>query len=185
MSGALESLDPLRQAAVTLLTAAPHGAVILAVRALLDGWEQNTATAAATDPPQAARRAGMNAAAVPAPPPAASVAPPRGTIATKPQAPVPANADGAAWMQLRQQVREAREARGLTVRALADELGVPLMTLKFALYSKQPPSRSLQQRLTDWLATAPEVAAIPAEPFRPNGAGHSLETNDDAERLAA
>ena len=61
MSGALESLDPLRQAPVTLLTAAPQGAVILAVRALLDGWEQNTTPAAATDSPQAARRAeGIN-----------------------------------------------------------------------------------------------------------------------------
>jgi hypothetical protein len=38
---AMEQLDPLRQAAVTLLTAAPPGAVILAVRALLDGWEQD------------------------------------------------------------------------------------------------------------------------------------------------
>jgi hypothetical protein len=178
MSEAFESLDPLRQAAVTLLTAAPHGAVILAVRALLDGWEQGQPLAPATKAPQAVRRSeGMNAAAVPPPPPAAAVAPPRGTKAN--------GADAATWMSLRQQVRDAREARGLTVRALADELDVPLMTLRFALYSKQPPTRSIQNRLTDWLATAPEVAAIPAEPFRPNGAGHTIGADNDADRLAA
>jgi hypothetical protein len=88
-------------------------------------------------------------------------------------------------MQLRQQVRDARDARGFTVRALADELDVPLMTLRFALYTRQPPSRSLQKRLTDWLASAPEVAAVPVEPFRPNGAGHAFETSDDADRLTA
>jgi len=82
--------------------------------------------------------------------------------------------------QLRQQVREAREARGLTVRALADELDVSVMTLKAALYNKQPPSRPLQQRLRNWLAAAPEVAA--AEPFRPNGTGHA---DDNTDRLAA
>jgi transcriptional regulator with XRE-family HTH domain len=88
-------------------------------------------------------------------------------------------------MQLRQQVRDAREARELTVRTLADELGMTHTTLKFVLYCRQPPSRSLQKRLTDWLAAATEVAAVPAEPFRPNGAGYAADTSDDAEHLAA
>jgi hypothetical protein len=34
-----EQLDSLRQAAITLLTAAPAGAVLMAVRVLLDGLE--------------------------------------------------------------------------------------------------------------------------------------------------
>jgi len=49
----MEQLDPLRQAAVTLLTAAPSGAVVLAVRALLDGWEQGQPLAAAVAAPGA------------------------------------------------------------------------------------------------------------------------------------
>ena len=55
------------------------------------------------------------------------------------------------------------------------------MTLKAALYNKQPPSRPLQQHLRNWLATAPEVAAE-AGPFRLNGTGHA---SDDADHLAA
>jgi hypothetical protein len=170
----MEQLDPLRQAAVTLLTAAPPSAVILAVRALLDGWEQGQALAspvAAPAPalsPAAARVLSQAAAGVKA----------------RPTAPASNGADATAWMQLRRQVREAREARGLTVRVLADELGMTHTTLKFALYCRQPPSKAIQKRLTDWLAAAPEVAAVPAEPFRPNGAEPIDDTNDAADRVA-
>jgi hypothetical protein len=180
-----EQLDPLRQAAVTLLTAAPAGAVLLAVRALLDGWEQNSTPAISTTPLQAAGRTkGAISTATPAPLPPAVVGPtrPNGTVKTR-----TATSDGvgaAACEQLRQQVREAREARGLTVRALADELGVANGTLKLALYGQQPPSRPLQQRLADWLVSAPEVAAAAAEPFHGNEAGHT-DTSDDTDRLAA
>jgi hypothetical protein len=171
----MEQLDPLRQAAVTLLTAAPLGAVILAVRALLDGWEQGEPLAAPVTAPAPA-----------APPVAARAASQDATVVKARRTPPTSNgADDAAWMQLRQEVRKAREARGLTVRALADELGMTHTTLKFVLYCRQPPSKAIRKRLTDWLAAAPEVAAAPAEPFRPNGAGYAADTSDDAGRLAA
>jgi hypothetical protein len=166
MSGALEPLDPLRQAAVTLLTAAPPGAVILAVRALLDGWEQGQqALAPAPATPQAIVRA-LSPAAI---------------VEARAAAPTSNGAETTAWVQLRQQVRDARETRGLTVRALADELGMTNTTLKFVLYCRQPPSKTIRKRLTDWLTAAPEVATALAEPFPPNGA----EDNTNHDRLAA
>jgi transcriptional regulator with XRE-family HTH domain len=88
-------------------------------------------------------------------------------------------------MQLRQQVRDARETRGLTVRALADVLGMTHTTLKFVLYCRQPPSKAIRKRLTDWLTAAPGGAAVPAEPFRPNGAEHIADTSEGANGLAA
>jgi hypothetical protein len=75
------------------LAAAPAGAVLVAVRALLDGWEasQDTTPAAAVRPPQAAWRANDNggAAEKPAKLPASAVAPPAKV------------AQLAAWEQLR------------------------------------------------------------------------------------
>jgi hypothetical protein len=160
-----EQLDSLRQAAMTLLAAAPAGAVLTAVRALLDGWEldrlDRSSGRAATAPANAA-----------------------GHTRVKIQATAPAqNADELAeWERLRQQVRAARQARGITLRVLAGELGMAASTVESALQSRRPPSLRLQQHLTNWLA-APEVAAMPAEPFRPAGAG-LVPAADGVDQLA-
>ena len=163
-----EQLDSLRQAAMTLLTAAPPGAVLMAVRALLDGLELD-------------RPPGQPATA-----PAAAAAPPPATLAAKVQATAPAQkADELAeWERLRQQVRAVRQARGITLRALAGELGLAASTVESALQTRRPPSLRLQQHLTDWLA-APVVAATPEEPFRPNGAGHVTAAGDGVDQLGA
>jgi lambda repressor-like predicted transcriptional regulator len=74
------------------------------------------------------------------------------------------------WERLRQQIRAVRQARGITLRILAGELGLKASTVETALQTRRPASLRLQQHLTDWLA-ASEVAAMPAEPFRPEGRG--------------
>jgi lambda repressor-like predicted transcriptional regulator len=163
-----EQLDSLRQAAMTLLTAAPAGAVLMAVRALLDGLELD-------------RSLGRPATA-----PAAAAGPPPATLAAKVKATAPAQkADElAAWERLRQQVRAVRQARGITLRALAGELGLAASTVESALQTRRPPSSRLQQHLTDWL-TAPEGAAMQTEPFRPNAPGHVTAAGDGVDQLAA
>ena len=54
-----ERLNSLRQAAMTLLAAAPAGAVLMAMRALLDGWNwtNHRASGQRYRPPPAPRRA--------------------------------------------------------------------------------------------------------------------------------
>jgi lambda repressor-like predicted transcriptional regulator len=148
-----EQLDSLRQAAMTLLTAAPVGAVLTAVRALLDGLELD-------------RPPGQPAAA-----PSAAASRPRATLAANVQATTPAQKANelAEWERLRQQIRAARQARGITLRILADELGLKSSTVESALQTRRPASLRLRQLLTDWLA-ASEVAATAVEPFRANGA---------------
>ena len=162
-----EQLDSLRQAAMTLLAAAPAGAVLVAVRALLDGLELD-------------RPPGQPATAP------AAAGPPRATLAAKVQAIAPAQkADELAeWERLRQQVRAVRQARGITLRALAGELGLAASTVESALQTRRPPSLRLQQQLTDWLV-APVVAATPTEPFRPNGAVHVTAAGDGVDQLGA
>ena len=162
-----EQLDSLRQAAMTLLTTAPSGAVLIAVRALLDGLELDRPLGQ----PATAAAAGRLRAATPA---------------AKVQATAPAQkADELAeWERLRQQVRAVRQARGITLRALAGELGLTASTVESALQKRRPPSLRLQQHLTDWLA-APVVAAMPEEPFRPNGAGHVTAAGDGVDQLRA
>lgn len=147
-----EQLNSLRQAAMKLLAAAPAGAVLVAMRALRDGLELDPS------PGQ------------PATVPAAAQAPPPAILASKVQAKAPAQKTDelAEWERLRQQVRALRQARGITLRALAGELGLAVSTVESALQTRRPPSLRLQQHLTDWLA-ASEVAATPTEPFRPNG----------------
>jgi transcriptional regulator with XRE-family HTH domain len=82
--------------------------------------------------------------------------------------------DLATWERVRQQVRETRQARGLTMRQLAEQLGLALSTLEAALQTRRPPSRAMRARLEAWLAAAPEVAAE-AFPFRGTGTsrGHT------------
>ena len=163
-----EQLDSLRQAAMTLLTAAPAGAVLGAVRALLDGLELDQSPAQ------------------PAPAPTAAAGSPPATLAAKVPATAPAQkADELAeWERLRRQVRAARQARGITLRTLAGELGLAPSTVESALQTRRPPSPRLQQHLTDWLA-APVVAATPEEPFRPDGAGYVTAGGDGVDQLAA
>jgi ribosome-binding protein aMBF1 (putative translation factor) len=163
-----EQLDSLRQAAMTLLTVAPVGAVLTAVRALLDGLELDR-------PPTQ-----------PATAQSATTGPARATLSAEVQAAAPAQkADKLAeWERLRQQLRAARQARGITLRVLADELGLAASTVESALQTRRPPSLRLQQHLTDWLA-APEVAAMQAEPFRPNGPGHIPTVGDGVDQLRA
>jgi lambda repressor-like predicted transcriptional regulator len=162
-----EQLDSLRQAAMTLLAAAPAGAVLVAMRALLDGLE-------------------LDQPGQPATAPAAAAGAPPVTLAAKVQAIAPAQkADELAeWEHLRQQVRAVRQARGITLRALAGELGLAASTVESALQTRRPPSLRLQQHLTDWLA-APVVAATPEEPFRPNGPGHVPTAGDGGDQLGA
>jgi ribosome-binding protein aMBF1 (putative translation factor) len=161
-----EQLASLRQAAITLLTIAPPGAVLIAVRALLDGLELD-------------RPPGQPATA-------AAAGRLRATPADKVQATAPAQkADELAeWERLRQQVRAVRQARGITLRALAGELGLTASTVESALQKRRPPSLRLQQHLTDWLA-APVVAAMPEEPFRPNGTGRVTASGGGGDQLGA
>ena len=112
--------------------------------------------------------------------------PPTGHPVDKVQATAPAQkADKLAeWERLRQQVRAVRQARGTTLQALAGELGLAASTVESALQKRRRPSLGLQQHLTDWLA-APAVAAMPEEPFRPNGAGHVTAAGDGVDRRGA
>jgi hypothetical protein len=166
-----EALDSLRQAASTLLAAAPPAAVISAMHALLSGWELPAASVA---PPLAARSTGGSAAAPAPTTPPAALARPRADPDTAPNTAASApDTERAAWEALRQQVRAMLPTRGVTVQALADEFGMARSTVQTALQTRAPPSRALQQRLADWLA-APEVAAE-ASPFRGNATsrGHT------------
>ena len=130
------------------------------MRALLDCWE-DTAPAAAAQPPQAAWRANDK----PAKPPAPAVAP--SGAATPPSKAT----ELAAWEQLRLAVREARTARGLSIEVLVSELGLARSTLQAAVQTRALPSMRLRRLLTEWLAAAPEVAAEPAATFRAGGNG--------------
>jgi lambda repressor-like predicted transcriptional regulator len=163
-----EQLDSLRQAAMTLLTVAPAGAVLIAVRALLDGLELDRS------PDQ------------PATAPAAAAGSPPATLAANVLATTPAQKaeELTEWERLRQQIRAVRQARGITLRALAGELGLAASTVESALQTRRPPSLRLQQYLTDWLA-APVVAATPEEPFRPNGPEHVAAAGDGVDQPAA
>jgi hypothetical protein len=130
--------------------------VLLAMRALLDGWEQ--APAAAVRPLQAVGRVEDAAAA------RTTAAPPRASPAPSKAAEV------AAWDHLRLAVREARTTRGVTTEALVKELGLAHATVRTALNTRRPPTMRLRQRLTDWLA-ASEVA-IGSATFRAGGIGN-------------
>jgi hypothetical protein len=76
------------------------------------------------------------------------------------------------WESLRQQVRQARQIRGVSVATLAGEIGLAVSTVTSALEIRKPASTRIQSLLRDWLDKAPEVAAAPSEPFCPNGARH-------------
>ena len=161
-----EQLDSLRQAAMTLLAAAPAGAVLTAMRALLDGLELDR-------PPSHPAAAQSSAVGLP-----------QATLTAKAQATAPKAEELAEWERLRQQIRAARQARGTTLRVLADELGLKASTVESALQTRRPASLRLQQLLTDWLA-ASGVAATSAEPFRSDGTEHVAAVGDRADRIGA
>jgi DNA-binding transcriptional regulator YiaG len=202
-----EQLDALRQAAVTLLAAASPGAVLAATRALLADWELDATPAAATVAPEGVRHGeGANGTAAPAPPPAASVGAARAVPAqptlteagaayatqrreeeaawfsARPTA-GPNDDELAAWKDLRQRVREARQAREVSIQDLAEQLGMAKSTLENALQTRALPSGPIRTRLTAWLA-APEVAADDTM-FRGNGAGQTARSIDNAEHASA
>jgi ribosome-binding protein aMBF1 (putative translation factor) len=202
-----ESLDALRQAAVTLLSAASPGAVLAATRALLADWEQNTAPTAAVEPLQAVGHSEELNTATPAPPPAnaidtAQTIPAQSTLAAagaayaaqrreeeavwfsaRPAVAMPDNTKLTAWEDLRQRVREARQARGLSIQDLAKQLGMARSTLENALQTRALPSMPTRTRLSTWLA-APEVAADETM-FRGNGASHTAGSDDDVGHVNA
>jgi DNA-binding transcriptional regulator YiaG len=202
-----ESLDALRQAAVTLLAAASPGAVLAATRALLADWELDATPGVATEAPEGVRHnEGANGTAAPAPPPAASAEAARAIPAqptlteagaayatqrreeeaawfsARPAAAAP-NVELTAWEDLRQRVREARQARGVSIQDLAAQLGMAKTTLENALQCRALPSTPTRTRLTAWLA-APEVAAAEVA-FRPNGASYATGATPDAEHACA
>jgi hypothetical protein len=164
-----EQLDSLRQAAMTLVAAAPAGAVLTAMRALLDGLE--------LDRPLSHPALAQSSA----------IGLPQATLAAKAQATASTQkADELIeWERLRLQIRAVRQARGITLRVLADELGLKTSTVESALQTRRPPSLRVKQLLTDWLA-AREVTATPAEPFRVNGAsGQDPSSGGGADPLGA
>jgi hypothetical protein len=162
-----------------LLNAAPAGAVIRAVKTLLDAMETNQPPEGAQRPPQGARAANV-------PPPRPAPAP-----ATRPVKAMSREEDAkrAEWEALRMRVREMRTERGLTVAQLAEQIGSSAMTLKTCLGMRRPPTHRLRQRLKAWVAQAPEVAAEPAVPFRAdrtsNGRTRSNGAGDHAGTAAA
>jgi hypothetical protein len=152
-----QPIDALREAAATLLPAAPPNAVLGALRALIDNWTPDQATdrppVAATRPLQ--RRQPVNGAES-APAPAAATA-----LLDDPRR--------ESWETLRLRVREERQSRRLTVAQLAEAIGSSATTLSSALGMRRPPTQRLQERLEAWLTGASEV--VPAEPTFRNGAG--------------
>jgi hypothetical protein len=168
-------LASLRLAAETLLTAAPPSAVLAALRALVADWDLEQPAAALPAPPRAAGHVNGRETAVAAPTPTPATAPAARPILTKVQsaAPKAATEEAAAWERLRLQVREVRAERGVTVQALANELGFMYSTLGTALQTRAVPSLRLRQLLTIWVNQAPDVASEPAATFRPNGADHA------------
>jgi hypothetical protein len=169
-----EQLEPLRQAASTLIAAAPAGAVLAAMRAMLADWESDRPPGVAAGPlegTQAGKHADTGTERTNAP--AAATAPPQRLPAIEAMA-AAQDAEREAWERLRIKVRERRVERGLTVTALAEELGASATTIKTSLGMRRPPSQRLRERLETWVA-APAVAAEAA--FRGNnGAGHGTGT---------
>jgi hypothetical protein len=155
-----EPADAVRQAAMTLLNAAPIGVVLGAMRAMLAGWETEPPTALPSRP-----------AAIPTPPaPRQS-----GTSMPDPE-----------WEALRRRVQEIRRERGLSMAELGAAIGVAGVTLNKAISVRKLPTQAMRQRLAAWLAeqsgtaqvAAPEVV-VPAL-FHPNGS-----TGNGADRRAA
>jgi hypothetical protein len=138
----------LRHAAATLLSAAPAGAVLNALKALLDSWDPAPTT-------------------LPVRPPTLPTAPP--------SPPLLDSSDGTSdWEAVRLRVREMRRARGLSMQLLAEQLGMAKSTIENAVQTRRPPSAPVRQRLTSWLneTLAPEVVAASEPTFRGNGTGH-------------
>ena len=136
------TLDALRQAATVLLAEAPLPVVRATLRALLADTEAPPAKAAASPQPQK----------------------------PKPKAaPTPKPADGE-WDARRREIRAAMLDRGVSYNDLAERFGVAVSTLRHALGRREPPTRTMRQRLEAWLESEP-APAVAEPPFRANGAG--------------
>jgi hypothetical protein len=88
------------------------------------------------------------------------------------------------WDDLRQRVREAKAARGVTNQMLAEQIGLAFSTLDTAISARRPPGRAMMQRLEDWLDKKPAAAPVPevtayGPTFRGNGTSgiHSTYTD--------
>ena len=147
------TLAALRQAATVLLAEAPLPVVRATLRALLADTEVPPAKAAAPPQPQK----------------------------PKPKAATPKPADGE-WDARRREIRAAMLDRGVSYNDLAERFGVAVSTLRHALGRREPPTRTMRQRLEAWLESEP-APAVAEPPFRANGAGSAHA--EGAERATA
>jgi hypothetical protein len=160
MSG---TLAVLRQAATVLLAEAPLPVVRATLRALL---------------------------AESAAPPARAAAPPQQQEPKRPRpkaAPTPKPTDGE-WDTRRREIRAVMLDRGVSYNDLAERFGVAVSTLRHALGRREPPTRTMRQRLEAWLENEPAPAVAAEAPFRANGAGRlhiTAGSVDPAERATA
>jgi hypothetical protein len=141
-----EILVALRQAATVLLAEAPLPVVRATLRALLADTEA---------------------------PPAKATAPPQPQEPKRPQpkaVPTPKPADGE-WDMRRREIRAVMLDRGVSYNDLAERFGVAVSTLRHALGRREPPTRTMRQRLEAWLENEPAPAVAAEPPFRANGAG--------------
>ena len=138
-----EILVALRQAATVLLAEAPLPVVRATLRALLADTEAPPAKATAPPQPQDPK--------------------PKATPRPK-----PTNGE---WDTRRREIRAVMLDRGVSYNDLAERFGVAVSTLRHALGRREPPTRTMRQRLEAWLENEPAPAVAAEPPFRANGAG--------------
>jgi hypothetical protein len=148
------TLAVLRQAAAVLLAEAPLPVVRATLRALLADTEALPTRATAPPQPQDPK--------------------PKATPRPKPT-------DGE-WDTRRREIRAAMLDRAVSYNDLAERFGVAVSTLRHALGRREPPTRTMRQRLEAWLESEP-ASAVAERPFRANGAGSAHA--EGAERATA